>query len=149
MSNKQPNILFAFADDQGRYASVYRQVEGDQTLNALLEAPILTASPMTARCSPTLLCASSCTSCRSSPSKLLASRSKLLPLSDENLQTNRYQTTISVQQVIANLHLLAYILGHYIGHSLPVGYCYLGPQPLALSVLKVRKICHFSHFVLR
>ena len=71
--------------------------------------------------------ASSCTPCRSSPSKLLASRSKLLPLSDENLQTNRYQTTISVQQVIANLHLLAYILGHYIGHSLPVGYCYLGP----------------------
>ena len=45
MSNKQPNILFAFADDWGRYASVYRQVEGDQTLNALLEAPILTASP--------------------------------------------------------------------------------------------------------
>ena len=39
MTNKRPNILFAFADDWGRYASAYRQVEGDQTPNALLNTP--------------------------------------------------------------------------------------------------------------
>ena len=35
----RPNILFAFADDWGRYASAYRQVEGDGTPNALVETP--------------------------------------------------------------------------------------------------------------
>ena len=35
----RPNILFAFADDWGRYASAYQQVEGDSTPNALLNTP--------------------------------------------------------------------------------------------------------------
>ncbi len=35
----RPNILFAFADDWGRYASAYRQVEGDDTPNFLIETP--------------------------------------------------------------------------------------------------------------
>ena len=39
MTDKRPNILFAFADDWGRYASAYRQVEGDSTPNALLNTP--------------------------------------------------------------------------------------------------------------
>jgi len=39
MPDQRPNILFAFADDWGRYASAYRQVEGDHTPNALLETP--------------------------------------------------------------------------------------------------------------
>jgi len=39
MPDGRPNILFAFADDWGRYASAYRQVEGDRTPNALLETP--------------------------------------------------------------------------------------------------------------
>ena len=39
MVDRRPNILFAFADDWGRYASAYRQVEGDSTPNALLETP--------------------------------------------------------------------------------------------------------------
>ena len=39
MTNQRPNILFAFADDWGRYASAYRQIEGDRTPNALLETP--------------------------------------------------------------------------------------------------------------
>ena len=39
MTDKRPNILFAFADDWGRYASAYRQIEGDSTPNALLETP--------------------------------------------------------------------------------------------------------------
>ena len=32
----QPNIVFAFADDWGRYASAYRQVEGPNSLNHLI-----------------------------------------------------------------------------------------------------------------
>ena len=39
MTDKRPNILFAFADDWGRYASAYRQIEGDGTPNALLDTP--------------------------------------------------------------------------------------------------------------
>ena len=39
MPDKRPNILFAFADDWGRYASAYRQIEGDNTPNALLDTP--------------------------------------------------------------------------------------------------------------
>ena len=31
---KRPNILFAFGDDWGRYASAYRRFEGDRTPNA-------------------------------------------------------------------------------------------------------------------
>jgi len=38
-SDRRPNILFAFADDWGRYASAYRQIEGDGTPNAVLETP--------------------------------------------------------------------------------------------------------------
>jgi len=39
MTDKRPNILFAFGDDWGKYASAYQQVEGDGTLNALLDTP--------------------------------------------------------------------------------------------------------------
>lgn len=35
----QPNILFAFADDWGRYASAYRPFEGPNSLNQLIETP--------------------------------------------------------------------------------------------------------------
>ena len=35
----RPNILFAFADDWGRYASAYRQFEGPSSLNALIDTP--------------------------------------------------------------------------------------------------------------
>ncbi len=35
----QPNIVFAFADDWGRYASAYSQFEGENSLNALIETP--------------------------------------------------------------------------------------------------------------
>ena len=35
----KPNIVFAFADDWGRYASAYRKFEGDKSLNALLDTP--------------------------------------------------------------------------------------------------------------
>ncbi len=38
-SMNKPNILFAFADDWGRYASAYKEVEGLDTLNSLLNTP--------------------------------------------------------------------------------------------------------------
>ncbi len=36
---KQPNILFAFADDWGRYASAYAAVEGPDSINHLVQTP--------------------------------------------------------------------------------------------------------------
>ena len=35
----KPNIVFAFADDWGRYASAYSKFEGDRSLNALIDTP--------------------------------------------------------------------------------------------------------------
>ena len=35
----RPNIVFAFADDWGRYASAYRPFEGPDSLNALIDTP--------------------------------------------------------------------------------------------------------------
>ncbi len=35
----KPNILFAFADDWGRYAGAYRRIEGDSTPNAIIDTP--------------------------------------------------------------------------------------------------------------
>ena len=56
MSDKRPNILFAFADDWGRYASAYRQIEGDNTPNALLDTPNFDRIAHEVRCSLTPLC---------------------------------------------------------------------------------------------
>jgi N-sulfoglucosamine sulfohydrolase len=36
---KQPNILFAFADDWGRYASAYARLDGPGTINDVLRTP--------------------------------------------------------------------------------------------------------------
>jgi arylsulfatase A-like enzyme len=36
---KKPNILFAFADDWGRYASAYGRLEGENSLNRLIDTP--------------------------------------------------------------------------------------------------------------
>ncbi len=35
----KPNILFAFADDWGRYASAYRRFEGHNSISALIDTP--------------------------------------------------------------------------------------------------------------
>ncbi len=37
--NRRPNILFAFADDWGRYAGAYGRIEGPRSLNHLLHTP--------------------------------------------------------------------------------------------------------------
>jgi uncharacterized sulfatase len=36
---KKPNILFAFADDWGRYASAYAGLEGENSVNELIDTP--------------------------------------------------------------------------------------------------------------
>jgi N-sulfoglucosamine sulfohydrolase len=36
---KRPNILFAFADDWGRYASIYARIDGPGTLNDVVRTP--------------------------------------------------------------------------------------------------------------
>lgn len=38
---QRPNILFCFADDMGRYASIYRQIDGQGTLNDIVQTPNL------------------------------------------------------------------------------------------------------------
>jgi N-sulfoglucosamine sulfohydrolase len=35
----RPNIVFLFADDWGRYASAYQEIEGPQSINALIHTP--------------------------------------------------------------------------------------------------------------
>jgi len=36
---KRPNILFCFADDMGRYASIYQKLDGPGTVNDLIKTP--------------------------------------------------------------------------------------------------------------
>ena len=67
MPSAQPNILFIFADDWGRYASAYRQVEGEGTPNALLDTPHFDrVAREGALFSNAFVPAPSCTPCRSS-----------------------------------------------------------------------------------
>ena len=35
--DQRPNILFAFADDWGRYASIYRSFQAENSLNNLID----------------------------------------------------------------------------------------------------------------
>ena len=37
--HRRPNILFAFADDMGKYASCYAQVDGPNSINTLIQTP--------------------------------------------------------------------------------------------------------------
>ncbi len=63
---KRPNILFAFADDWGRFASVYAKVEGAGTFNDLVKTPnfdrIASEGVLFRRA---FVSAPSCTPCRS------------------------------------------------------------------------------------
>ncbi|MGQ8335145.1 sulfatase family protein [Sunxiuqinia sp. A32] len=38
-SEDKPNILFLFADDWGKYASCYKNIDGENSINAIIETP--------------------------------------------------------------------------------------------------------------
>ena len=40
-ADERPNILFAFADDWGRYASVYAKIDGPGTVNDVFELSLI------------------------------------------------------------------------------------------------------------
>lgn len=63
----KPNIVFAFADDWGRYASAYRQFEGPNSLNQLIDTPHFDRiAKEGALFQNAFVPAPSCTPCRSS-----------------------------------------------------------------------------------
>ena len=65
--DRRPNILFAFADDWGRYASIYRSFQAENSLNNLIDTPnfdrIATEGALFLNA---YVPAPSCTPCRSS-----------------------------------------------------------------------------------
>ncbi len=65
--DNRPNILFAFADDWGRYASAYADIDGAGSLNELLTTPNFDrVASEGVMFSNTYVTAPSCTPCRSS-----------------------------------------------------------------------------------
>ena len=63
----KPNIVFAFADDWGRYASAYAQFEGERSLNQLIHTPNFDRiAAEGALFRNAIVPAPSCTPCRSS-----------------------------------------------------------------------------------
>ncbi len=66
-ADKRPNILFAFADDWGKYAGCYAQVDGPESINSLAKTP--TIDSLAGRGTlfkHAFVTAPSCTPCRSS-----------------------------------------------------------------------------------
>ena len=67
MARRRPNIVFAFADDWGRYAGAYRQLQGGGTPNAVIDTPNFDrVAREGALFSNAFVPAPSCTPCRSS-----------------------------------------------------------------------------------
>lgn len=66
-ANRPPNIVFAFADDWGRYASAYAKFEGNKSLNHLIDTPNFDrVAREGALFKNAFVPAPSCTPCRSS-----------------------------------------------------------------------------------
>ncbi|MBA63387.1 MAG: sulfatase [Planctomycetaceae bacterium] len=64
---KRPNILFAFADDWGKYASCYAQVDGENSINSVFQTPAIDAIAAKGTLfKNAFVTAPSCTPCRSS-----------------------------------------------------------------------------------
>jgi N-sulfoglucosamine sulfohydrolase len=67
LKKSRPNILFAFGDDWGRYASVYGKIHGDKSLSRLISTPTVDRIAREgALFTNALVPAPSCTPCRSS-----------------------------------------------------------------------------------
>ncbi len=67
MTTNRPNILFAFADDWGRYASVYRRIVSDNSLSSVISTPTIDRiANEGALFTNALVPAPTCTPCRSS-----------------------------------------------------------------------------------
>jgi len=65
--SNRPNILFAFADDWGRYASIYADVEGKGSVNDIIETPNFDrVAKSGVLFKNAFVTAPSCTPCRSS-----------------------------------------------------------------------------------
>ncbi|MHC4883791.1 MAG: sulfatase family protein [Planctomycetota bacterium] len=63
----RPNILFAFADDWGRYASIYQSIHGDRSLSAAITTPTIDRIAREgALFTNAVVPAPTCTPCRSS-----------------------------------------------------------------------------------
>ena len=66
-SDKRPNIVFAFADDWGRYASCYKKLHGENSLSAVIDTPnIDRIANEGVMFTNAFVPAPSCTPCRSS-----------------------------------------------------------------------------------
>ena len=64
---QRPNILFAFADDWGKYASCYARVDGSDSINATFETPTIDSiANQGTLFKHAFVTAPSCTPCRSS-----------------------------------------------------------------------------------
>ncbi|MBX7212162.1 MAG: sulfatase [Verrucomicrobiaceae bacterium] len=64
--SKRPNILFFFADDWGRYASIYQKVDGPGTMNDIIKTPNVDRVAREGVIFRNAhVCAPSCTPCRS------------------------------------------------------------------------------------
>ncbi len=65
-AERQPNIVFCFADDMGRYASLYQKLDGKGTVNDLIKTPNIDRIAREGVLFKNAhVCAPSCTPCRS------------------------------------------------------------------------------------
>jgi len=67
VDSQRPNILFCFADDWGRYASIYTNVETRPSINQVLKTPVIDrVAREGVLFKNAFVTAPSCTPCRSS-----------------------------------------------------------------------------------
>lgn len=111
-NTSRPNILFCFADDWGRYASVYRNGSSDSTLNAIVNTPNFDRIAREGVLfNNAFVNAPSCTPCRSS---LLSGQYFYRTGRGAILQGAIWDATIPTYPLLLKKH------GYHIGHSYKV-----------------------------